>query len=83
MKLKTLPLALAALLFSGVSVVAFAADEPTKPTADQGTSMPQPDKAKTDQGSQAAKPAGTDVAAWTYLDRPWVLWVRRLQTQLH
>ena len=60
MKLKTLPFALAALLISGVSVSAFAADEPTKPTADQGTSMPQPDKAKTDQ---AAKPAGNDAAA--------------------
>lgn len=60
MKLKTLPFALAALLISGVSVSAFAADEPTKPAADQGTSMPQPDKAKADQ---AAKPAGSDAAA--------------------
>ena len=63
MKLKTLPLALSALLLSGASVLAFAADEPTKPTADQGTSMPQPDKAKTDQSDQAAKPAGNDAAA--------------------
>ena len=63
MKLKTLPLALAALLFSGVSVSAFAADEATKPSADQGTSMPQPDTAKADQGAQAAKPAGNDAAA--------------------
>ena len=63
MKLKTLPLALAALLFSGVSVSVLAADEPTKPSADQGTSMPQPDKAKADPGAQAAKPAGNDAAA--------------------
>ena len=63
MKLKTLPLALAALLFSSASVFTFAADEPTKPTTDQGTSMTQPDKAKTDQGTQAAKPVGTDTAA--------------------
>ena len=62
MKFKTLPLALCALLLSGASVLALAADEPTKPTADQGTSMPQPDKA-TDQSTQAAKPAGNDAAA--------------------
>ncbi len=63
MKLKTPPRALATLLFSGITVFAFAADEPTKPTADQGTSTPQPDKAQLDQGTQAAKPAGTDIAA--------------------
>ena len=63
MKLKILPLALSTLLLSGASILAVAADEPTKPTADQGTSMPQPDKAKSDQGTTAAKPAGNDAAA--------------------
>lgn len=65
MKLKTLPLTLSALLLSGAGLLAVAADETTKPAADQGTSMPQPDKATTDQGAQpdqAAKP-GKDVAA--------------------
>ena len=64
MKLKTLPLALSALLLSGASILAVAADDyPTKPTADQGMSPSQPDKAKSDQGTQAAKPAGNDAAA--------------------
>ncbi len=60
MKIKTLSLALSALLFSGASLLAVAADEP-KAAADQGTSMPQPDKAKADQGTttsdQSAKPS--------------------------
>ena len=56
MKLKTLPLALSALLLSGASILAVAADDyPTKPTADQGMSPSQPDKAKSDQGDK-----GTD-----------------------
>ena len=66
MKMKTLPFALSTLLLSGAALLANAADEPTKPAADQGTSMPQPDKAKSDQGApandQAAKP-GKDAAA--------------------
>ena len=56
MKLKTLPLVLSALLLSGASILAVAADDyPTKPTADQGMSPSQPDKAKSDQGDK-----GTD-----------------------
>lgn len=65
MNMKTLPLALSALLLSGASLLAVAADEPIKPTANQGTSMSQPDKAKSDQGTQAnesTKP-DKDVAA--------------------
>jgi EF hand len=50
MKMKTLPLALSTLLLSGASFLAIAAD---KPTAEPGTTMEQPDKAKPDQ---AAKP---------------------------
>ena len=71
MKIKTLPLTLSALLLSGASLLAVAADEPTKPTADQGTSMPQPDKAKSDQGTQpdqAAKPAKDATAEMKTLD---------------
>jgi hypothetical protein len=60
MKMKTLPLALSALLLSSASLLAIAADEPAKPAADQGTSMEQPDKAKPDQ---AAKPADQGNAA--------------------
>ena len=59
MKLKTLPLVLSALLLTGAVV----ADEKTKATADQGTSMPRPEKTQSDQGTQAAKPAGNDAAA--------------------
>lgn len=65
MKMKTLPLALSALLLSGASLLAVAADDPKKPAADPSTSMPQPDKPKSDQGTQASqadKPA-TDAAA--------------------
>ena len=61
MKLKTLPLVLSALLLTG----AVAADEKRKATADQGTSMPQPEKTQSNQGTQAAKPAGNDAAAQT------------------
>ena len=68
MKIKTLPLALSALLFSGASFLAVAADEPMKPAADQGTSMPQPDKAKADQPDQAAKPAKDATAQMKTLD---------------
>ncbi len=61
MKIKTLPLAISALLLSSASFLVVAADEPMKPAADQGTSMPQPDKAKSDQGTttsdQSAKPS--------------------------
>jgi EF hand len=64
-KIKTLPLALSTLLLSGASFLAVAADEPMKPAADQGTSMPQPDKAKADQ---AAKPAGDATAQLKTLD---------------
>ncbi len=49
MKLNSIPLALSALLLSGASILAIAADEPTKPTDDKAT--------------QGAKPAGSDVAA--------------------
>ena len=71
MKIKTLPLALSALLLSGASLLAFAADEPMKPAADQGTSMPQPDKAKADQAApadQAAKPGKDATAQMKTLD---------------
>jgi EF hand len=70
-KIKTLSLALSALLFSGASILAVAADEPMKPAADQGTSMPQPDKAKADQAAQpdqAAKPAKDATAQMKTLD---------------
>jgi EF hand len=70
-KIKTLPLALSALLLSGASFLAVAADEPTKPAADQGTSMPQPDKAKADQAAQpdqAAKPGKDATAQMKTLD---------------
>ncbi|MDQ3260293.1 MAG: hypothetical protein M3Q00_05825 [Pseudomonadota bacterium] len=59
MTFKTLSLTLSALLLSSASILTIAADDYPKPAADQGTSMPQPDKAATDQ---AAKPA-TDQAA--------------------
>jgi len=67
MTFKTLSLTLSALLLSSASILTIAADEYPKPAADQGTSMPQPDKAATDQAAkpatdQAAKPA-TDQAA--------------------
>ena len=52
MTTKFLPLALSALLMSSASILAIAADQP-KPTADQNTTMEQPDKAKSDP---AAKP---------------------------
>ena len=52
MTTKFLPLALSALLLSSASVSTIAADQP-KPTADQNTTMEQPDKAKSDP---AAKP---------------------------
>ena len=52
---KSLPLALSALILSGASFLAVAADETAKPTANQGTTMEQPDKAKADQGTQADK----------------------------
>lgn len=71
MKIKTLPLALSALLLSGASFLAVAADEPMKPAADPGTSMPQPDKAKADQATppaQAAKPAKDATAQMKSLD---------------
>ena len=71
MKIKTLPLVLSAALLSGASFFAIAADEPAKPTADQGTSMPQPDKAKSDQGAQtnqADKPAKDATAQMKELD---------------
>jgi EF hand len=67
MTTKTLCLTFAALLLSVAGLPTFAADEPTtKPTADQGTSMPQPDKAAVDQNSpsnQAAKPAAGETTA--------------------
>jgi EF hand len=69
-KIKTLSLALSALLFSGAGLLAVAADEP-KAAADQGTSMPQPDKAKADQAAQpdqAAKPAKDATAQMKTLD---------------
>ncbi len=71
MKLKTMPLTLSALLLSGAGLVAVAADEPTKPAADQGTTMEQPDKATTDQGAQpnqAATPAKDAAAQMKDLD---------------
>ena len=71
MKIKTLPLALSALLLSGAGFLAVAADEPMKPSADQGTSMPQPDIAKADQATQpdqAAKPAQDATAQMKTLD---------------
>lgn len=71
MKFKTLPLVFSAVLLSGTSLWVAAADEPTKPTADQGTSMPQPDKAATDQGAQsnqANKPATDSTAQMKALD---------------
>jgi hypothetical protein len=71
MKMKTLPLALSTILFSGAAFLANAADEPAKPAADQGTSMPQPDKAKADQGAQtnpADKPAKDATAQMKDLD---------------
>ncbi len=52
MKLKTLPLVLSAALLCGSSLFVTAADDVKKPTADQGTSMPQPE-----QGTQANLPA--------------------------
>jgi EF hand len=70
-KIKTLSLALSTLLFSGAGLLAVAADEPAKPAADQGTSMPQPDKAKADPGGQpdqAAKPAKDATAQMKTLD---------------
>jgi EF hand len=70
-KIKTLPLALSALLLSGASFLAVAADESMKPAADQGTSMPQPDKAKADpaaQPDQAAKPGKDATAQMKTLD---------------
>ena len=52
MKTTTLPLAISALVLSTASLLAIAADQ-SKPTADPGTTMEQPDKPKPDQ---AAKP---------------------------
>lgn len=52
MKMKTLALALSAVLLSGANIMAIAADKPAKPTADQGTTMEQPDKSKPDQGAK-------------------------------
>ena len=71
MKIKTLPLALSALLLSGASFLAVAADDAMKPAAGQGTSMPQPDKAKADQTAQpdqAAKPSKDATAQMKALD---------------
>ena len=59
MKMQTLTLS--ALLLSGASLLAVAADEPKKPTADQGTSMPQPDKAATDQAAKPDKDAAAQM----------------------
>ena len=50
MTTKFLPLALSALLLSSASILAIAADQP-KPTADQNTTMEQPDKAQNAAGT--------------------------------
>ena len=63
MKIKTLPLALSALLLSGAGFLAVAADEPMKPAADQGTSMSQPEKAKADQAAKPGKDATAQMQA--------------------
>lgn len=71
MKIISFPLALSALLLSGAGFLAVAADDPMKPAADQGTSMPQPDKAKSDKGTpsdQAAKPGKDATAQMKTLD---------------
>jgi hypothetical protein len=49
---KSIPVALSALILSGASFLSVAADDTTKPAANQGTNMEQPDKAKADQGAQ-------------------------------
>lgn len=71
MKFKTLPFLLSAVLFSATSSLVSAADEPTKSTADQGTSMRQPDKAISNQGAQvnqADNPAKDSSAQMKALD---------------
>ena len=71
MKFKTLPFLLSAVLFSANSPLVSAADEPTKSTADQGTSMRQPDKAISDHGAQvnqADNPAKDSSAQMKALD---------------
>jgi hypothetical protein len=59
MNTKTRSFALSTLLLFGASLSAIAADEMKKPSTDPGTSMPKPDAAKSDQGTQA----GNDAAA--------------------
>jgi EF hand len=61
MNTKTRSLALSTLLLFGASLLAVAADEPKKPGADPGTSMPKPDAAKSDQGTQAANDASANM----------------------
>ncbi len=61
MTFRTLSLTLSALLLSSVTFLTHAADDTTKPTADQGTSMPQPDSAATDQAAKPDKDAAAQM----------------------
>ena len=61
MTFKPLSFTLSALLLSSASLLAIAADDSTKPAADQGTSMPQP-------ADQAAKPDKDAAAQMKSLD---------------